>query len=220
MAVMESPANPMIRPFRPRRELPPARPVLGNDGAAQEVPPQEPGSEMTSQVLPSWQPEEVMSVTEHHLAAVADQKRWDAVLERDPRQDGKFVYAVTSTQIYCRPSCPSRRPAPHRVRFFLTPDQAEDAGYRACRRCEPRNSERTSDRRIQLAREYLDKYWDRTVTLDELSRVVQMSPFHLQRTFKRVLGLTPKSYTSARRLERMKSRLKQGDTVSRATYEA
>src|SRR3954454_16879508 len=220
MAVMESPANPMIRPFWTGRELRPASPVLGNDGAAQEVPPQESGSEMTSQVLPSWQPEEAMSVTEHHLAAVDDQKRWDAVLERDQRQDGKFVYAVTSTQIYCRPSCPSRRPAPDRVRFFLTPDEAEDAGYRACRRCEPRNSERTSDRRIQLAREYLDKHWDRTVTLDELSRIVRMSPFHLQRTFKRVLGVTPKSYTSARRLERMKSRVKQGDTVSKATYEA
>jgi AraC family transcriptional regulator of adaptative response/methylated-DNA-[protein]-cysteine methyltransferase len=161
-----------------------------------------------------------MSVTEHHLATVADQKRWDAVLERDQRQDGKFVYAVTSTQIYCRPSCPSRRPSPDRVRFFPTPDEAEGAGYRACRRCEPRSSERTLDRRIQLAREYLDNHWDRTVTLDELSGAVHMSSFHLQRTFKRVLGVTPKAYASARRLERMKSRLKKGDTVSRATYEA
>jgi AraC family transcriptional regulator of adaptative response/methylated-DNA-[protein]-cysteine methyltransferase len=160
-----------------------------------------------------------MSVTEHHLANPADQKRWEAVLERDHSQDGSFVYAVTSTHIYCRPSCPSRRPARLRVRFFLTPEAAEGAGYRACRRCEPRG-ERASDRQIQLAREYLDEHGDRTVSLEQLGRVVGMSPYHLQRTFKRVLGVTPKAYASARRLERMKSRLKEGDTVSRATYEA
>jgi AraC family transcriptional regulator, regulatory protein of adaptative response / methylated-DNA-[protein]-cysteine methyltransferase len=159
-------------------------------------------------------------VTEHHLATTADQRRWEAVLERDHSQDGKFVYAVTSTHIYCRPSCPSRRPARPRVRFFLSPDAAEGAGYRACRRCEPRSRTRTSDRQIQRAREYLDEHWDQTVTLDQLGQAVHMSPYHLQRTFKRVLGVTPKAYASARRLERMKSRLKEGDTVSRATYEA
>ena len=161
-----------------------------------------------------------MSVTEHHPASTADQRRWEAVLERDPGQDGKFVYGVASTHIYCRPSCPSRRPAQRRVSFFPTPDAAEAAGYRACRRCEPRSSRRTSDRQVQRAREYLDEHWDQTVTLDQLGRVVHMSPYHLQRTFKRVLGVTPKAYASARRMERMKSRLREGDTVSRATYEA
>ena len=161
-----------------------------------------------------------MSVTEHHPASTADQRRWEAVLGRDPGQDGKFVYGVASTHIYCRPSCPSRRPAQHRVSFFPTPDAAEAAGYRACRRCEPRSGRRTSDRQVQRARAYLDEHWDQTVTLDQLGRVVQMSPYHLQRTFKRVLGVTPKAYASARRMERMKSRLREGDTVSRATYEA
>jgi AraC family transcriptional regulator, regulatory protein of adaptative response / methylated-DNA-[protein]-cysteine methyltransferase len=161
-----------------------------------------------------------MSVTEHHLAATADQRRWEAVLARDHGEDGEFVYAVTSTRIYCRPSCPSRRPARHRVLFFLTADRAEAAGYRACRRCEPRESDRTCDRRIQLAREYLDAHMDRMVTLAQLGRVIGMSPFHLQRIFKRALGMTPKAYASVRRMERMKSRLKKGDTVSRATYEA
>ena len=160
-----------------------------------------------------------MSVTEHHPAS-ADERRWEAVLERDSGQDGKFVYAVASTRIYCRPSCPSRRPARGRVSFFPTPDAAEAAGYRACRRCEPRNSGRASDRQVQRARVYLDEHWDKTVTLDQLGRVVEMSPYHLQRTFKRVLGVTPKAYASARRLERMKSQLKKGDTVSRATYES
>ena len=160
-----------------------------------------------------------MSVTEHP-ASTADQKRWEAVLERDSGEDGQFVYGVASTHIYCRPSCPSRRPARRRVSFFPTPDAAEAAGYRACRRCEPRSDRRTVDRQVQGAREYLDEHWDQTVTLDQLGRIVHLSPFHLQRTFKRVFGVTPRAYASARRLERMKSRLREGDTVSRATYEA
>jgi AraC family transcriptional regulator of adaptative response/methylated-DNA-[protein]-cysteine methyltransferase len=106
------------------------------------------------------------------------------------------------------------------VSFFPTPDAAEAEGYRACRRCDPRGSGRQSDRQVQRAREYLDEHWNEAVTLDQLGRVVDMSPYHLQRTFKRVLGVTPKGYASARRLERMKSRLREGDTVSRATYEA
>jgi AraC family transcriptional regulator of adaptative response/methylated-DNA-[protein]-cysteine methyltransferase len=170
-------------------------------------------------MLPSWQGGEVMSVMENP-ATRSDQQRWKAVLGRDHAQDGKFVYAVTSTRIYCRPSCPSRRPARQRVSFFAHPDAAESAGYRACRRCEPRESQRPADRQVQRAREYLDEHWDRTVTLDQLGRAVRMSPYHLQRTFKRVLGVTPKAYANARRMERMKSRLREGDTVSRATYEA
>jgi AraC family transcriptional regulator of adaptative response/methylated-DNA-[protein]-cysteine methyltransferase len=154
------------------------------------------------------------------VSVVADEKRWTAVLERDAAQDGHFVYAVASTGVYCRPSCPSRRPSRDRVSFFATPDAAESGGYRACRRCEPRSQERSAVRQIQSARDYLDRHWDETVTLDRLGKAVQMSPYHLQRTFKRVLGVTPKAYASARRLERMKSRLKEGDTVSRATYEA
>ena len=161
-----------------------------------------------------------MSVTEQHAASAADQRRWEAVLARDPGQDGKFVYGVASTHIYCRPSCPSRRPAQRRVSFFPTPDAAEAAGFRACRRCEPRSSRRTADRQVQRAREYLDEHGDQTVTLDQLGRIVHMSPYHLQRTFKRLFGVTPKAYASARRMERMKSRLREGDTVSRATYEA
>src|SRR5215216_3833039 len=160
-----------------------------------------------------------MSVTESHLPEGTDQQRWQVVLERDATHDGSFVYAVTSTHIYCRPSCPSRRPSQDRVSFFLTPAEAEAAGYRACRRCEPRGR-RTRDRQVQRAREYLDEHWNETITLERLGGIVQMSPYHLQRTFKRVHGVTPRAYARARRLDRMKSRLREGDTVSRATYEA
>jgi AraC family transcriptional regulator of adaptative response/methylated-DNA-[protein]-cysteine methyltransferase len=106
------------------------------------------------------------------------------------------------------------------VTFFSTPQAAEAAGYRACLRCEPQHELPAGRRQIQQAREYLDQHWDETVTLDRLGQVAQMSPYHLQRSFKRAFGVTPKAYASARRLDRMKSRLKQGDTVSRATYEA
>jgi AraC family transcriptional regulator, regulatory protein of adaptative response / methylated-DNA-[protein]-cysteine methyltransferase len=154
------------------------------------------------------------------MPAVGDEGRWRAVLERDATQDCDFVYAVASTGVYCRPSCPSRRPARNRVQFFTTAQAAEAAGYRPCLRCEPRAAEPRARRQVELAREYLEEHWDETVTLDRLSRLTQMSRYHLQRTFKRVIGLSPKSYANTIRMERMKSRLKEGNTVSRATYDA
>lgn len=150
----------------------------------------------------------------------ADEVRWQAVLARDPGQAGRFVYGVSTTRIYCRPSCPSRRPARERVSFYSTPDAAEAAGYRACLRCQPRTTGSTAERQVAQAREYLDQHAAEAVTLEQLGRIVGLSPFHLQRTFKRIVGITPKAYASARRLELMKSRLKKGDTVSKATYDA
>jgi AraC family transcriptional regulator, regulatory protein of adaptative response / methylated-DNA-[protein]-cysteine methyltransferase len=147
-------------------------------------------------------------------------ERWKAVLARDPDQDGRFVYAVASTGIYCRPTCPSRRPTKSRVRFYEGPAEAEIAGFRACRRCRPKDPAPPGVREIQAAREYLDQHPGEAVTLERLGQVAQMSPYHLQRTFKRVVGVSPKAYASAQRLQRMKSRLRQGHTVSRATYDA
>jgi len=149
-----------------------------------------------------------------------DESRWAAVQNRDTSADGHFVYAVASTRIYCRPSCPSRRPHRRHVRFFLSPEDAEAEGYRACRRCGPREPETAAGRRIREAQTYLEQHLDETVTLERLGREVRMSPYHLQRTFKRLTGTTPRGYASARRLEQMKSRLKEGKSVSRATYDA
>ena len=149
-----------------------------------------------------------------------EENRWTAVLNRDPGADGRFVYAVASTRIYCRPTCPSRRPNRRQVRFFPTPVEAEQKGYRACRRCHPRQPEQAAERRVREATVYLDRHLDETVTLERLGLAVGMSPYHLQRTFKRLTGMTPREYASGRRVDRMKTQLKKGDTVSRATYDA
>lgn len=155
--------------------------------------------------------------TRHRLD---DQAAWTAVLTRDGQQDGQFVYAVTSTGIYCRPSCPSRRPRREHVAFYATPDAAEGAGFRACLRCTPRASQAPSLAAIDKARAYLDAHLEEGVGLHELSAATGMSLFHLQRRFKQVTGLTPRQYVAARRSERFKSELKQGRSVTEATYEA
>jgi AraC family transcriptional regulator of adaptative response/methylated-DNA-[protein]-cysteine methyltransferase len=146
---------------------------------------------------------------------------WAAVETRDSRFDGRFVYGVASTHIYCRPSCPSRRPNRQGVSFFPGPEEAEREGYRACQRCRPRSAGPTDpERAVERARAWLDDHLDEPVTLAGLGEAVGLSPWHLQRTFKRLTGLTPKEYASARRVERLKSQLRKGDDVTTATYEA
>jgi AraC family transcriptional regulator, regulatory protein of adaptative response / methylated-DNA-[protein]-cysteine methyltransferase len=154
-------------------------------------------------------------------SALPPEEAWAAVLRRDPDADGRFVYAVSTTGIYCRPVCAARRPRREHVSFFVDAAAAEAAGYRACRRCRPEHGGTSSTAAcVERALAYLDARLDETVTLEELGRAVYSSPFHLQRSFKRLLGVTPREYVRARRAERLKARLHQGDTVSRAAYEA
>jgi len=162
---------------------------------------------------------DALRMTEQTTSAARD-TRWAAVLERDSRQDGRFVYAVSSTGVYCRPSCPSRRPRRENVEFFSGPEEAERAGFRACRRCAPKSSMAPAARTVQRACAYLDSHLDEPVTLAALGDALGVSPYHLQRMFKRVTGVSPKEYVSARRVERLKGRLQQGDGVADATYEA
>ncbi len=153
--------------------------------------------------------------------AVDDDTAWNAVLARDASFDHRFVYAVASTGVYCRPSCASRRPARRQVSFFPRLAAAEAAGYRPCRRCHPRDSAPpAATLRVARAREFLDQHVDQSVTLTALAQTVGMSPYHLHRVFKKLTGFTPKEYLNARRAERLRSRLQQGESVSRATYEA
>ncbi len=162
-----------------------------------------------------------MTVNEH----------WHAVESRDAGFDGSFVYAVSSTGIYCRPSCPSRRPRRENVHFFAVPEAAEQAGYRACRRCRPGDAE-AGDPHLDMVRRvcrYIDGQGagqgagngdGGPPTLAELSSHAGLSPYHLQRTFKRVMGITPRQYADARRLGRLKAGLRRGEPVTGALYEA
>jgi AraC family transcriptional regulator of adaptative response/methylated-DNA-[protein]-cysteine methyltransferase len=165
-------------------------------------------------------PEGVPRESVENPTGAADE-RWRAVVRRDRQADGRFVYAVESTGIYCRPTCPSRRPRRDRVVFFESPDAAEASGYRACRRCRPRDLAPTSPwpARIEQACRYLAEA-GATVPLAHLARRVGVSPFHLQRTFKRIVGLTPRQYADACRLARAKRSLRQGEGVTRAIVEA
>jgi AraC family transcriptional regulator of adaptative response/methylated-DNA-[protein]-cysteine methyltransferase len=146
---------------------------------------------------------------------------WETVLNRDRRGDGHFVYAVSSTHVYCRPSCPSRRPSLNHVTFFDSPRLAELAGYRACLRCRPQLSTGSKvEELIERARCYLDDHADESITLRQLAAHVGISPFYLQRAFTRVVGLSPKVYQDAKRMERFTASLKRGETVTDATNEA
>ncbi len=146
------------------------------------------------------------------------QNRWQQVLARDARQDGRFVFAVKTTGIFCRPSCPSRRPRRDSVEFFPNPNEAERAGYRACLRCKP--TEISSQAQyVTRARQLLDNA-EGVVTLAQLSKRIGLSPFHLQRLFKRATGLSPREYQSARRMQQVKTQLRSGDDVTTALYDA
>jgi AraC family transcriptional regulator of adaptative response/methylated-DNA-[protein]-cysteine methyltransferase len=149
-----------------------------------------------------------------------DDRRWRAVLDSDRSLDGAFVTAVRTTRIYCRPSCPARKPKRENVEFFATPDGAERAGYRACKRCRPREG-------ADPQRELIGRICERLVagdgtapTLNELGAEFHISPFHLQRTFKRITGVTPRQYAAAHRVGQLKQELRAAGGVAGAVYRA
>jgi AraC family transcriptional regulator, regulatory protein of adaptative response / methylated-DNA-[protein]-cysteine methyltransferase len=146
---------------------------------------------------------------------------WKAVQERDSSQDGAFVFAVASTGVYCRPSCPSKRPRRENVSFFAQPQEAERAGFRACLRCRPRAIGGNGPVRLVRALcRHIEHHLDEPLTLAQLGSEFRMSPFHLQRTFKSVLGVTPKSYADSCRMNQLKANLRAGHSVTRAMYDA
>jgi AraC family transcriptional regulator of adaptative response/methylated-DNA-[protein]-cysteine methyltransferase len=143
-----------------------------------------------------------------------------AVLRRDPAADGRFVFAVTSTGVYCRPSCPARRPRPDRIRFFADGAQARDAGYRPCRRCDPDGEVRPSDRLAQICCRYIEAHLDDRLTLPALGKALGASPHHLQRRFRQAIGVTPRQYAQHLRMERARQALRRSDSVTAALYAA
>lgn len=151
--------------------------------------------------------------------ALTADERWEAVLIRDAAYDGEFVFAVRSTGIYCRPSCPARRPRREQVSFFPTPEEAEREGYRECNRCRPKEQDAKA-RMVQQACHYIEANIDRLVTLDELGKALNAGPYHLQRTFKSVMGISPRQYADARRLNRFKTRVAERGDVTGSIYDA
>jgi AraC family transcriptional regulator, regulatory protein of adaptative response / methylated-DNA-[protein]-cysteine methyltransferase len=156
-------------------------------------------------------------------------KQWQQVLQRDPSADGQFVYAVKSTKIYCKPSCASRRPTRKQVSFFPTPAQAEAAGYRACKRCEPERTETKADPQagaIAAVTEYLREHADSDARtrLADVAKATGVGRLTILRGFKRVLGVSPGEYAKEARLERFKNKVRQPKTgkapITDAIYEA
>lgn len=151
----------------------------------------------------------------------SDDNSWRAIVARDREADGRFVYAVRSTGIFCRPSCPSRKPGRDRVEFFDTPADAEKAGFRACRRCRPSDLSPADPwtEKIRRACVYLSNV-EGHPSLATLANRLGGSPYHLQRNFKRIVGVTPREYAEACRLRAVKGKLKAGGDVTSAMLDA
>ena len=171
----------------------------------------------------------ILNLTEATEMARTNQSRdennetlyWEAVLARDAGQDGRFVFAVSSTGVYCRPSCPARRPRRENVKFFREPDQAERAGYRACLRCRPKAiGGNGATEMVKAMCRYIEQHLDEPLTLARLGTEFHQSPFHLQRTFKSILGITPRAYADSCRLNQLKDNLRAGHSVTRSMYDA
>lgn len=160
-----------------------------------------------------------------HRSSVFDSETaWRHVLARDSTAEGQFVYAVRSTGIYCRPGCPSRKPARENVRFFTTCEEAEAAGFRACLRCTPRSRQAWTDPHsdaITRAAQILREAAGEPLSIDSLARSVGLSRFALLRGFQRVLGVTPTEFARAQRRERFRKRVREQDaSVTDALYAA
>jgi AraC family transcriptional regulator of adaptative response/methylated-DNA-[protein]-cysteine methyltransferase len=153
--------------------------------------------------------------------ASAQDPRWAALAARRDDPTKPFVYAVRTTGVFCRPECRSRQPNPEHVVFFATPAEALRAGFRPCKRCQPdgQSYEAEMEQRVLRACRLLE-ISPETVPLGKLARTIGLSRFHFQRRFKERLGLTPKQYQAAHRLNRLKANLRQRDNVSEAIYDA
>ncbi len=154
--------------------------------------------------------------------AIKDDQLWQAVVAKDARFDGQFVFAVSSTGVYCRPSCPSRRAHRERVKFFELPEAAEQAGFRACLRCQPRRA-RIMDPQVELVQRVcrlLNANESESLKLAELATQAGVSQFHLQRTFKRVMGISPRQYLAARKIDNFKTLVRKGESVTTSLYES
>ena len=154
-------------------------------------------------------------------AATVSDPRWVAVVARDPRADGKFFYSVKTTGVYCRPSCAARTARPENVAFHLTAADAEQAGFRPCKRCKPDQPPLAEQHAAQVAELCrLIENAEQVMSLEELANQAGLSAYHLHRVFKAVTGLTPRAYAAAHRASRVRTELGRSGTVTDAIYGA
>lgn len=150
-----------------------------------------------------------------------DENRWNAIVNRDRNVDGIFFYAVKTTGVFCRPSCSSRLPNRENVECFDTCKEATSAGYRPCKRCNPtaetKNKE-TEQKIIDACRSIEQS--DTPLKLNDLAREAKLSPYHFHRLFKKIVGVTPKQYSSSHQSHRFKENLKTSQSVTDAIYTA
>jgi len=139
---------------------------------------------------------------------------WQQIATRD--RAARFFYGVATTGVFCRPSCGSRRPLRANVRLFPDCAAARAAGFRPCKKCRPTASSEPLD----TVRAYIERHWDRPIRLEVLGRIAGLSPFTVQRMFRRAMGASPLAYQRALRAERMRSSLRNGDAVTDAIYAA
>jgi AraC family transcriptional regulator of adaptative response/methylated-DNA-[protein]-cysteine methyltransferase len=152
--------------------------------------------------------------------APSDDARWAAVVARDRASDGTFYTAVVTTGIYCRPSCPARRPKRENVRFYATCADAEAAGFRPCKRCKPRQASGHEHAKGVAHACRLIEQASEPPKLEELAEAVGLSPYHFHRVFKAITGVTPKAYATAYRQQRVRSSLQRSKSVTEAIYDA
>ncbi len=147
--------------------------------------------------------------------------RWLAIVSRDKHADGRFIYAVKTTGVYCSPSCPSRQPNRQNVELFDDAEQAEAAGYRPCKRCRQGLTPLTEQHARQIAEacRYIEQA-EKAPSLQTLARHVGLSQYHFHRLFKAITGLTPKGYADAQRSQRLRAGLTQRETVTDAIFDA
>ncbi len=152
-----------------------------------------------------------------HLTAAEQEVLWEAVKSRDRASDAKFYFGVMTTGVYCRPSCKCRLPLRKNVRFFASPEEAEEAGFRACLRCHPLDAESEPAKEVKRIREvcdYIRSHPQDSLPLASLAERAGLSPFHFQRSFKKDVGLTPRQFVEACRLGSLKAQLRTGPALT------
>jgi AraC family transcriptional regulator, regulatory protein of adaptative response / methylated-DNA-[protein]-cysteine methyltransferase len=157
----------------------------------------------------------------NHKTATIDDPRWERVVTRDRSADGEFWYSVATTGVYCRPSCPSRRPNPNNAVLHDTLEAAKATGFRSCKRCNPDGASPDSENAVLIEKACrLIEQSDESLPLAQLAEAVDLSPGYFHRLFKAKMGITPKNYAAARRASRVREQLLNGQSVTESIYDA